>query len=61
MRFIMPISTEPAIVGRVPTPWLMDHMHELSKDEFYNDQLSEDDLRTILNDRLNNELRAGTL
>jgi len=44
----LPISTEPLIKGRVPSPWMMDHGHCVTQDEFYNFDLSEDDLKRIV-------------
>ena len=44
----IPYSTKPAIEGRLPTPWLMDHAHDFSVAEFYDQSLTEADLRSPL-------------
>jgi len=44
---LMP-SIAPSIEGRVPTPWMINHMHEFSPAEFYNQSLTEADLRGML-------------
>lgn len=44
----LPPVVESAIIGRVPTPWLVEHMHEFTKAEFYDQSLTEDDLKQIL-------------
>ncbi len=47
----LPASTEPAIVGRVPSAWLLENMHSFNRAEFYDQSLSEDDLRALLASR----------
>jgi hypothetical protein len=47
----LPPSTKPAIDGRIPTAWLLDHANELSTEEFYNQSLTEEDLKRIINER----------
>ena len=44
----LPASTEAAIVGRVPSAWLMENMHSFSPDVFYDKSLSEDNLKAML-------------
>jgi hypothetical protein len=43
----LPLPTEPAIIGRVPTPWILENMHRISREDFYNESLSEDDLKKL--------------
>ena len=31
---VIPVSTAPAIVGRVATSWMLDNAHSFSKEEF---------------------------
>lgn len=50
----LPPSCEPAIVGRVPTAWLLEHAHEFSQQEFYAQSLSEDYLKNLLASRVLN-------
>jgi len=40
----------PSIAGRVPTPWLIEHMHDFPREVFYDQSLSEVDLKTWLED-----------
>jgi hypothetical protein len=40
--------TEPIIEGRVPSKWLEENMHKISKEDFYNQELTEDDLKMLL-------------
>lgn len=37
------------ITGRVPSGWLMDNAHKISRNDFYNPLLSEDDLKKKYN------------
>lgn len=47
----LPPSTKPAIYGRIPTAWLLDHANELTNEEFYDQSLTEEDLKQIINKR----------
>lgn len=47
-----PPSTEPLIIGRVPSRWLLDNGHLIKKDDFYNESLSEDDLKRMYTDEI---------
>lgn len=49
---MMKPSIMPAIEGRVPTAWLLEHGHQLTREEFYDQSLTEDDLKKRLADRL---------
>lgn len=40
-----PPSPEPLIKGRVPTPWILRNMYSISKEDFYNEELTEEDLK----------------
>lgn len=44
-----PPSLEPIIKGRVPTPWLVRNMSSISKEDFYNEALTEEDLKDKYN------------
>ena len=48
---IFPPSTKPAIEGRVPTKWMFDHRHDFTTEEFYDQSLTEIDLRRMLTSR----------
>ena len=39
------------IEGRTASGWLMDNMYQISDDDFYNRDLSEQDLKDKYNDR----------
>jgi hypothetical protein len=43
-----PISIYPIIEGRTPTHWIMENYRKLTREEFYNQSLSEDDLKKIV-------------
>lgn len=43
----LPLPTEPAIKGRVPTPWMFENMHRISREDFYNENLTEEDLKKL--------------
>lgn len=34
-----------AIEGRVPTAWLLENMHKVSREDFYNQELTEENLK----------------
>jgi hypothetical protein len=44
MRFLPP-STQPAFKGRVASKWLIDNMHRMSHEDFYDERLLEEDLK----------------
>ena len=50
-EYSLPISCASAIEGRTPTPWMLDHMHDFSVAEFYDQSLTESDLRRLLSAR----------
>ena len=41
----LPETTEPLMEGRVPSKWLLDHMWDISREDFYNFDLTEEDLK----------------
>jgi hypothetical protein len=41
----LPPSIEPAIVGRIPAPWMVANMHRISRDDFYDQTMTEGDLK----------------
>ncbi len=41
----LPLSPEPLIRGRVPSRWLLDNIHVISHEDFYDETLTEDELR----------------
>ena len=41
----LPINIKPLIEGRVPSQWLFNHLHSITKEDFYDFSLSEDDLK----------------
>lgn len=41
----LPISTQPLIEGRTGSKWLLDNMYRISEEDFYNQSLTEDDLK----------------
>jgi len=42
------VRLTPIIRGRVPTPWMVEHMHEVSVKDFYDATLTEEDLKNKL-------------
>ena len=36
---------EPVIEGRIPSNWLLDNHHRISEEDFYNAELTEEDLK----------------
>ena len=55
----LPISTAPLIEGRRTTRWIMENSHKLHKHELYDQSLTEDDLRKIVDDRPDISLPHG--
>ena len=53
---IVPIVPKPVIEGRVPTQWMLDNMHRISREDFYDQSLTEEDLKRIYG---NGETRQG--
>lgn len=47
---VLPPSSEPAIVGRIPTAWLLRNMHRIDPAEFYDERISEGDLKAKYGD-----------
>jgi len=43
---------EPLIQGRTPSPWLMKVVNQISSADFYNEHLSEDDLKRKYTDEV---------
>jgi hypothetical protein len=39
------LPTKPLIEGRVPTPCLLDIMHQVKRKDFYNQRLTETELK----------------
>lgn len=55
----LPPTTAPAIVGRTPTPWMFENRYNVRKEDFYDEALSEGDLRRIVEKRSNRSSDVG--
>lgn len=48
----LPPSLEPLLKGRVPSAWLVHNGNKISKEDFYNETLTEEDLKAKYTDEV---------